>query len=68
MYRHEHHDCFCKKICDVVKLILAGTIFGAVATMVGMYFFENDKCMQRQAKRMLQSAEDFTHNIKSKIE
>ena len=70
MCNHEHHqnDCLCKKICDMVKLLLAGAVLGTIAGMVGMYFFDHDKCMQRNAKRMLQGAEEFTHNIKSKID
>ena len=52
----------------MVKLLLAGAVLGTIAGMVGMYFFDHDKCMQRNARRMLQGAEEFTHNIKSKID
>ncbi len=66
---HENHssECFCGKICGVLRLLLAGAVLGTIAGMVGMYFFDHDKCMQRNARRMLQGAEEFTHNIKSKI-
>ncbi len=64
---HEHGECLCKRICGMVKLILAGAILGTIAGMFGMYFFDHDKCMQRSARKMLQGAEDFTRNVKSKI-
>lgn len=66
---HENHsvECFCGKIYGVLRLLLAGAVLGTIAGMVGMYFFDHDKCMQRNARRMLQGAEEFTHNIKSKI-
>ena len=60
--------CLCRKICNIVKLLLTGAIIGTVAGMIGMYFFDHDRCMQRNARKMLQGAEDFTHNIKSKID
>lgn len=71
MCGHEHHheaDCLCKKICGMVRLLLAGAILGTIAGMVGMYFFDHDKCMQRNARKVLQGAEEFTHSIKSKID
>lgn len=71
MCGHENNHencCLCKKICGMIRLILAGAVLGTIAGMVGMYFFDRDKYMQRNARKMLQGAEDFTHNIKSKID
>ena len=65
---HNESGYFCRKICGMIRLLLAGAILGTIAGMVGMYFFDHDKHMQRNARKMLQGAEDFTHNIKSKIE
>ena len=71
MCGHEYHDnsrCLCNKICGIIKLLVTGAIIGTIAGMVGMYFFDHDRCMQRNARKMLQGAEDFTHNIKSKLD
>ena len=71
MCGHENHregDCFCRKICGMVRLLLTGAIVGTIAGMVGMYLFDHDKYMRRNARKVLQGAEDFTHNIKSKID
>jgi len=65
---HHEHNCFCGKVCGMIRLLLAGAILGTIAGMVGMYFFDHDKCMQRNARKVLQGAEEFTHNIKSKID
>ncbi len=67
----EHHNegpCFCTRVCGMIRLLLAGAVLGTIAGMVGMYFFDHDKRMQRNARKMLAGAEEFTHNIKSKID
>ena len=68
---YQEHDCLCKKICMATRLILAGAVLGTIAGMVGMYFFDHDKRfqknVQRNASRMLEGAEELTHNIKTKI-
>lgn len=65
---HNEHSCFCSRVCAMIRLLLAGAVLGTIAGMVGMYFFDHDKRIQRNAKRMLEGAEEFTHNIKSKID
>lgn len=66
--RNHGSDCLCHRICGMVKLLITGAIIGTMAGMIGMYFFDRDRNMQRNAKKVLQGAENFTHNIKSKID
>lgn len=62
-----HHDCFCRKICEIAKLVIIGMIIGSAAGMALMYFYDHDRWMQCKAKKMVSGMKDAAQNVASGI-